>query len=80
MVVSTELLFGILSIGSRILSVKAQLWSISNNKEPITNYNKNYLVRLSKETREMIDIGKTPVKSVSRNMAEGARRYFFKQN
>jgi len=30
--------------------------------------------RLSKETREMIDIGKTPVKSVSRNMAEGARR------
>ena len=74
MVVSTELLFGILSIGSRILSVKAQLWSISNNKEPITNYNKNYLVRLSKETREMIDIGKTPVKSVSRNMAEGARR------
>jgi len=30
--------------------------------------------RLSKETREMIDIGKTPVKSVSRNMAEGAGR------
>jgi len=30
--------------------------------------------RLSKETREMIDIGKTPVKSVSRNMVEGAAR------
>merc|ERR1712117_551911 len=30
--------------------------------------------RLSKETREMIDIGKTPVKSVSRDMVEGAAR------
>merc|ERR1719500_896246 len=30
--------------------------------------------RLSKETREMIDIGKTPVKSVSRNMVEAPTR------
>ena len=34
------------------------------------------LPTLSKETREMIDIGKTPVKSVSRNMVEGAVRWF----
>ena len=50
---------------------------VSNNKESIRDlyyYNKKSLVRLSKETREMIDIGKTPVKSVSRNMAEGAGR------
>ena len=50
---------------------------VSNNKESIQDlyyYNKKSLVRLSKETREMIDIGKTPVKSVSRNMAEGAGR------
>jgi len=37
-------------------------------------FTSNELVRLSKETREMIDIGKTPVKSVSRNMVEGAGR------
>ena len=30
--------------------------------------------RLSKEAREMIDIGKTPVKSVSRNLQENATK------
>ena len=30
--------------------------------------------RLSKEAREMIDIGKTPVKSVSRNLQESTTK------
>ena len=33
------------------------------------------LSRLSKEAREMIDIGKTPVKSVSKNLQEKASKY-----
>ena len=42
----------------------------------IFKQNLSSLLRLSKEARELIDIGKTPVKSVSRNLKEKSPKHY----